>query len=160
MKTKKLYLVRTGTLHPQCQTLKVTTEGVLKLLRKLNPNQASGPDLLQARSFKELSEEIAPILCNIYQKCLTAESPPPPPHHHHHHEVWKTASVSTIFKKGERSEANNYRPVSLTCISCKMFEHIIVGNMMRHLDKYDILTDCQHVFRHRRSCETQHDETS
>ena len=28
-------------------------------------------------------------------------------------------------------------------------------NMMRHLDKYDILTDCQHIFRHRRSCETQ-----
>ena len=42
-----------------------------------------------------------------------------------------------------------------TCICCKMFEHIIVSSMMRHLDKHDTLTDCQHGFRLRRSCETE-----
>ena len=36
-----------------------------------------------------------------------------------------------------------------------MLEHIIVSNMMKHLDRYNILTDCQHGFRARRSCETQ-----
>ena len=36
-----------------------------------------------------------------------------------------------------------------------MFEHIIVSNIMRHLDKHELLTDCQQCFRRRRSCETQ-----
>ena len=36
-----------------------------------------------------------------------------------------------------------------------MFEHIVVSNLMRHLDNNNILTDCQHGFRPRKSCETQ-----
>ena len=70
-------------------------------------------------------------------------------------DVWRTAKVSAIYKKGEKFKASNYRLVSLTCISFKMFEHIIVSNIMRHLDTNNILTDCQHGFRPRRSCETQ-----
>ena len=100
----------------------------------------------QARLLKELSKEIAPFLCIIYQKCLETGSIP---------DVWRTANVSAIYKKGEKFKASNYRPVSLTCISCKMFEHIIVSNIMRHLDTNNILTDCQHGFRPRRSCENQ-----
>ena len=102
--------------------------------------------MIPARILKELSEEIAPFLCTIYKKCLETGSIP---------DIWKTANVSAIFKKGEKFKASNYRPVSLTCISCKMFEHIIVSNIMRHLDKHNLLTDCQHGFRRRRSCEMQ-----
>ena len=51
-------------------------------------------------------------------------------------------------------DAANYRPVSLTCLCCKMLEHIIVSNVMKHVDDYNILTDCQHGFR-ARSCDTQ-----
>lgn len=36
-----------------------------------------------------------------------------------------------------------------------MLEHVIVSSVMKHLDSYHILTDCQHGFRMRRSCETQ-----
>ena len=49
-------------------------------------------------------------------------------------------------------KAVNYRPVSLTCITCKLFEHILA-----HLEVEDEknLTDLQHGFRSGRSCETQ-----
>ena len=67
----------------------------------------------------------------------------------------KMANVLAIFKKGEKFKASNYRPVSLTCISCKMFKHIILSNIIRHLDKQELLIDCQHGFRPRRSCEKQ-----
>ena len=102
--------------------------------------------MIPARLLKELSKEIAPFLCIIYQKCLETGTIP---------DVWRTANVSAIYKKGEKFKASNYWPVSLTCISCKMFEHIFVSNIMRHLDTNNILTDCQHGFRPRRSCETQ-----
>jgi hypothetical protein len=37
----------------------------------------------------------------------------------------------------------------------KVMEHIICSNVMKHLDRNNILTDAQHGFRKRRSCESQ-----
>ena len=48
----------------------------------------------------------------------------------------------------------NYLPVSLTCVPCKLLEHIVCSNMA-HLDEYKLLSDRQHAFRKRHSCETQ-----
>jgi len=49
----------------------------------------------------------------------------------------------------------NYRPVSLTCVCCKLLEHIVCSHIHAHLDKYNILTPMQHGFRKRHSCESQ-----
>ena len=68
---------------------------------------------------------------------------------------WRSASITPVFKKGDRFKASNYRPVSLTSLCCKIQEHIITSNILRHLDDNSILIDCQHGFRARRSCETQ-----
>ena len=48
----------------------------------------------------------------------------------------------------------NYRPVSLTCITCKLFEHIICRHIMKHVESHGILTDLQHGFRSGRSYES------
>ena len=65
------------------------------------------------------------------------------------------ALVTPLFKKGNRSEASNYRPISLTSIACKCLEHIINHHVMSHLDRYSILHEEQHGFRKGRSCESQ-----
>ena len=49
----------------------------------------------------------------------------------------------------------NCRPISLTCIAYKIFEHIVTSSAMSHLDNRAILVDNQHGFRRGRSCETQ-----
>ena len=64
--------------------------------------------------------------------------------------------TSLLFlKKGDRCLASSYRPVSLTSLCCKLQEHIVVYNVLKHLERHNILTDCQHGFRAKRSCETQ-----
>ena len=40
----------------------------------------------------------------------------------------------TVFKKGDKSLASNYRPISLTCILCKVLEHILASNIVKHID--------------------------
>ena len=40
-------------------------------------------------------------------------------------------------------------------MSCKVMEHIICSNLMRHRDESNILTDFQHGFCRKRSCKTQ-----
>ena len=69
--------------------------------------------------------------------------------------IWNSANVSPIFKKGDKSTAANYRPISLTCILCKVMEHIIASNLVRHLDSNGLMYELQHGFRETRSCETQ-----
>ena len=78
---------------------------------------------------------------------------------------WKNANISPIHKKGDRTQASNYRLVSLTSVSCKLCEHIIHSHIMEFLDKHKILTTSQHGFRSGHSWETQliqaiHDFTS
>ena len=60
-----------------------------------------------------------------------------------------------IYKKGDQSKPEKYRPVSLTSITCKTLEHIISSSILKHLDQNSILSVAQHGFRKRRSCETQ-----
>ena len=62
---------------------------------------------------------------------------------------------SLFFKKGEKYNPANYRPVSLTSVCCKVLEHIITSHIMNHLEKENILCPEQHGFRQKRSCETQ-----
>ena len=124
----------------------VSEEGVRKLLQKSNPRKASGPDMIPARLLKECVEDLAPILVIIFNKSLQTGTVP---------DDWKTDNVSAVFKKGQRYDPANYRPVSLTCLCCKMLEHIIVSNVMKHMEEHSILSGCQHGFRARRSCETQ-----
>ena len=86
---------------------------------------------------KECSSEIAPILALIYNETLAQGTVP---------DDWRQTNVAPIFKKGEKYDAANYRPVSLTCICCKTLEHIIISNINKHLAFESILADCQHGF--------------
>ena len=95
---------------------------------------------------KELHTEISPILAIIFNHSLKTGQVP---------KDWRKANVAPIYKKGSRYAAENYRPVSLTCISCKVMEHIVTSSIMRHLEDQCILKDSQHGFRPNRSCETQ-----
>ena len=67
---------------------------------------------------------------------------------------WSLANICLLFKKGDRPLACNYRPVSLTCVPCKLLEYIVCFNITAHLDEHKLLSDRQHAFRKRHSCET------
>ena len=48
-------------------------------------------------------------------------------------DEWLTANITPLFKKGNKLEPTNYRPVSLTSIVCKIMEKMIKNVMMAHL---------------------------
>ena len=115
-------------------------------MKKINISKAAGPDLIPGRMLNMLAPELAPIVHAIFTQSLdTGELP----------RDWSLANVAPIFKKGNRVLAENYRPVSLTCITCKVFEHIVCRHILDHVEDHKILTNLQHGFRSGRSCETQ-----
>ena len=126
--------------------LVVTEPGVIKLLKKLDISKAIGPDLIPSRILREAADQIAPFLTYIYNQTLTSGTVP---------SNWKLANITAIYKKGDCTQAVNYRPVSLTSVCCKTMEHIIYRHVMSHLERHSILADHQHGFRQHRSCETQ-----
>jgi hypothetical protein len=135
-----------GDPYPDIKELNITTDGILKLLKDIKINKASGPDAIPNILLKELATELAPIIQSLFTQSLkTGELPPD----------WRNANVSPLFKKGDRHLPVNYRPVSLTCVVCKVFEHIICKHILDHTDLHNILTNLQHGFRKGRSCETQ-----
>ena len=133
-------------MYPVMPDIIVTKEGVEKLLLSLNPQKAAGPDGIPSRLLQLIAKEIAPALTTLFQTSLDTSEVP---------STWKHAIVQPIFKKGDRSKASNYRPISLTCICCKLIEHIVRTSITKHLDSNNILSDVQHGFRKERSCETQ-----
>ena len=92
-----------------------------------------GPDKLLGSLLKSLAKEITPIVHFIFTQSLcTSELP----------TEWTQDNVAHIFKKGSKLQAVNYRPVSLTCITCKQFEHIICKHILAHLR----ITQFQQIF--------------
>ena len=93
-----------------------------------------------------VASELGPVFAHLFQQSIdTGEIP----------KEWSLANICPLFKKSDRSHACNYRLVSLTCVPCKLLEHIVCSNIMAHLDGYKLLSDRQHAFRKRHSCETQ-----
>ena len=135
-----------GNPFPDMHSFSIGLAGVTKLLRNLSPHKATGPDAIPTRFLKEVAADIAPALVLVFEASLQQGRVP---------EDWKNANVTPIFKKGDKSIPANYRPISLTSVCCKVLEHIIHSQVMSHLDSQKILTDQQHGFRKRRSCESQ-----
>lgn len=126
--------------------IEIDLNGVLKLLANLKPDKAAGPDDIKPVILKELRSEIVPVVKTIFEKSLETGTLP---------KDWVSARVSPIFKKGDKSDPANYRPISLTCILCKLMEHIMSSNLTWDFNKNNILDDLQHGFREKRSSETQ-----
>ena len=64
-------------------------------------------------------------------------------------------TLCQFSKKGDKHLPENYRPVSVTCVALKLFEHIICRHLLDHLDKHNVLKSLNHGFRACYSCETQ-----
>ena len=89
--------------YPKMPEFNIDQNGILKLLSKLKPDKAAGPDGIKPIGLKELREEITPVIQLLFQKSLSTDNIP---------TDWKKANVSPVFKKGTKSDPSNYRPIS------------------------------------------------
>ena len=112
-------------------------------LSNLLVNKSPGPDCLRPVVLKELASIFNLLLTILFNKSLADGDLP---------DEWKYADVISIFKKGSKLEAGNYRPVSLTSISCKTLEFIVRDRLSKHLEGNDFLSHEQRGLKCNRSC--------
>ncbi|KAK4810556.1 hypothetical protein QYF61_004519 [Mycteria americana] len=100
-------------------------EMVSDLLHHLDTHKSMGPDEIHPRVLKELADVLTKPLSIIYQQSwLTGEVP----------ADWRLANVTPIYKKGQKEDPGNYRPVSLTSVPGKLMEQIILSAITWHVE--------------------------
>ena len=57
---------------------------------------------------------------------------------------WKVAQVTTLYKKGDKTEANNYRPISILLILSKILERSVHYQLVNYLDQNSLLSERQY----------------
>ena len=87
---------------------------------------------------KEIILDISPLLKHVFNRSLAEGI---------FHNVLKKAKVIPIFKSGDKSLAENYRPISLLPKISKIFEKLIKSRISNVLNKFNILNDNQYGFR-------------
>ena len=124
----------------------ITEAEIVKKLKDSNHNKAQGPDLIPPKVLKELASQLSKPLYTLFNKSLEDSEIP---------SDWKFALVTALHKKGNKTDPSNYRPVSLTCICCKIMEKFIKDSIINHINENNLYSECQHGFRSGRSCVTQ-----
>ena len=128
----------------------ITEAEVYDKLSALNPNKAPGPDHLHPLLLKNCASSLARPLFLLFVQSLGSGQLP---------QEWKQANVTPIFKKGSRTKANNYRPVSLTSQVVKILESIIRSRILQYLSDNNVINHYQHGFVSKKSCFTNLLET-
>ena len=109
-------------------------------VKVVKPHKATGPHEIPARVLKETASEISTIVQHIPTITHHRQTPTSLDHSSCHTNI-------QIYKKGNKSNPANYRPISLTCILCKVMEHIVLSHMWKHLNANDVILHHQHGFQ-------------
>ena len=125
---------RTNAVMPD---IKILQSEVVDVLRILKVNKASGPDGISHRMLKNTSHTISVPLTKLFNLSLRL---------HVYPSLWKSANVMPLFKKGDKSEVGNYRPVSLISCVGKAFERIIFRHVYNHIAEHSLLYKYQSGF--------------
>ena len=125
--------------------LVVTPELVAKKIKAMKDNKSPGVDGIPPKLLMETVEQISIPLAIVFNLSLKEGVVP---------FEWKEANIIPLFKKGSRNKSENYRPVNLTSVVCKLLERLIKDHMVDFLVKHKLLNSSQHGFLKARSCLT------
>ena len=124
------------------EDLEIDENMVEAKLKGLNVNKSPGPDGIHPRVLFEIRKAITTPLTILYKFSLQNSQVP---------QDWRDAHISAIFKKGNKRKPNNYRPVSLTSIACKLMESIVRDHIIDHMKRNNLFSKYQFGFMKGRS---------
>ena len=112
----------------------VTPEMIAQKIKKTKDNKSPGVEGIPPILVKEIVEQISTPLAKLINLSLEEGIV---------HSEWKEANITLLFKKGSRNKPDNYRPVSLTSVVCKLLETLIRDHMVEFLVKHKLINASQ-----------------
>ena len=132
----------TPTPKKRLREIKLTKKRVLEALKDLDKSKSMGPDEISPWILNECREVLCQPILMIFTNSLQQGKLP---------KIWKKANITPLYKKGNKSNPLNYRPVSLTSVVCKILEKLIREDWEKMLEEQNMLTEKQFGFRQGRS---------
>jgi len=111
---------------------------IIEIIDTMLPKNSCGFDNLTNRMLKKEKLKMSQLLAGLINETITCGKFP---------DVLKKAKVIPIFKKGEKTNMNNYRPISLLPVLSKVFEKVLNKQLTAKLDQYHLIDDNQYGFR-------------
>ena len=127
------------------ENINIKPSEVKKKLSKLRTDKSCGPDEVHPYILNHLADCMSIPLAFIFNMSIKSGMVP---------KIWKEGIVTALFKKGKKSLASNYRPITLTSIVCKVLEKIMVEHLIKHLKSNNLEDESQHGFTPKKSTTT------
>ena len=115
----------------------ITVNEVPNKLKEIDISKSSGPDEIHPKILYELRSILCVFLCVIFNVALIFSKVP---------LDWMLSIVSALYKRGLKEDICNYRPISLTCIVCKIFESLTYDKLMSYALSNKLLSEKQFGF--------------
>ena len=138
-----LFYISNGVIFP---VISCTSGEVMKCLKSLKPNKSLGPDRISPVILRSCASELAPSISYLVNKSFQLGHLP---------EDWRSADIVPLHKKGSKHLRENYRPISLTSIVCKISEKIVRNRITSFWHNLDVINKNQFGFLQGRSTTTQ-----
>jgi hypothetical protein len=147
--TKDNGLLPPGSLNSinqnKLSTILFTPSLVKRVIRQLNGKAKGGPDDIPPLFFKQCCNQLSSPMAFVFNQCMNQGYLPP---------VWLQAFITPIFKKGDKTDPTNYRPIALTCTMCKIMETVIKDQILDFLLRNKLISKHQHGFMRHHSTAT------
>lgn len=127
---------------PEMAPFFITTKDVLSAVHRAKDKLSRTPEGIPTYFLKRIINSILHPLTHLFNTFL---------HYGFVPSQWKLGFIVPIFKKGNRSNPQNWRPVSLTSSICRIYEAIMFDKMLNHLLSNELLSSSQFGFLPQRS---------
>ena len=113
------------------------------VIDNLPKHKLPGLGYIPAWALKDSRLSIETHLQFVVNECINKTTLP---------NILKTAHVTPVYKKGDRLETENYRPISVTPTLAKIFEQLLLEQLTHHLTLNDLINRNQFGFQKQKSC--------
>ena len=127
-----------NTDEPSFVLNKVKPDEVMTQIRELRSDCSTGIDQIPAKFIKPVASYLASPLAHIINLCIETSSFP---------NVWKTARISPIPKIDHPKSEDDFRPISILPAMSKIFERIVLKQMLDFIDQTALLGPHMSGFR-------------
>lgn len=111
---------------------KVTFKEVERQNKNIRTDCATGPDLIPAKYIKPVTEYITSPLTNIINERIDLNTFP---------KAWKISRISPVPQVDNPRTCDEYRPIAILPVFSKVYERLVLSQMIEYIDKHSILNE-------------------
>lgn len=117
---------------------KTSEEEIEQIIKELKKNTAPGHDKITTNIVQQNKRKLIPILSRLINKSLEEGIYP---------QCLKTTIIVPIYKKGNKNDPQNYRPISLLSTLNKILEKVLHNRITKHIQRKNIINSKQYAFQ-------------